>query len=100
MIASFGIQAPGDRLDYAFDFSLRPGEALSGTPVTAAAPSDLTVAVVQPVADPVVVWIEGGTPDTVYRVTCEAATSQGRTVRGLATLYVGPAGLDDLLLAG
>jgi len=97
MIRAFPPKAPDDRLDYGFIFPLlRDGESLltNPAPVVSASPG-LTIDAVLVSGCEVIAWIEGGTPQTLCTLTCTAQTSQGRTLVGEATLFVGAVGLDQ-----
>lgn len=99
MLPPFPPKAPGDRLSYAFDFSsdLLSAESLALNPPSSisATPSGLTIGAAVIAAMQIQAWIEDGAPNTLYVLTCTAATSQGRTIVVRSTLYVGPVGLDD-----
>jgi len=91
---TFGVQSPGDRLDYAFLPFLDVGEALL-SPTLAVSPGDLTIGGGAIAGDGVVFWAEGGTASTVYAIGCVVPTSAGRVLVGRASLFVGAVGLDD-----
>lgn len=93
--ASFGIQSPDDRFDYGFDCS---GELLAGEALTApliVSSDELNTEMPAIAGAMVTVWISGGTPGTNYQIVAAVATSKGRLLSGSASLFVGPAGLDD-----
>jgi hypothetical protein len=96
VVGSFGIKAPDDLLDYGLRFpGLPDGDALSGTPAITAAPFGLTIVSAAIEGAALVLWIEGGSPDTAYMIGWSIGTAQGRALQGEAVLYVGAAGLDD-----
>jgi hypothetical protein len=95
-MASFGIKAPGDRLDYTFALAtdLAAGETLLPPTITAT-PGGIAIDAATVSGGTVLVWIEGGTPGASYDIACTVRTSLARRFFADATLTVGAVGLDS-----
>lgn len=94
----FPNKAPGDRLDYAFDFTdalVSAAETVVSGTVTVD-PVGLVVESVAVSLGQVVAWISGGTAGVTYRLTSLATTAEGRALPlREVRLHVGSVGLDD-----